>query len=113
MGLIAFALVAVAAVLLILNTVNRASEISFTEFKEYVANTQFYKDGDDGKKVPNEITVTDGEGEHKIIVSIIDPEIKLDDDYFVNDKGAIVKKVKNSKGAEVEVPLIVIWKIKL
>ena len=111
MGLIAFALVAVAAVLLILNTVNRASEISFTEFKEYVANTQFYKDGDDGKKVPNETTVTDGEGEHKIIVSIIDPEIKLDDDYFVNDKGAIVKKVKNSKGAEVEVPLIVIWKI--
>ena len=98
MGLIAFALVAVAAVLLILNTVNRASEISFTEFKEYVANTQFYKDGDDGKKVPNEITVIDGEGEHKIIVSIIDPEIKLDDDYFVNDKGAIVKKVKNSEG---------------
>ena len=37
--------------------------------------------------------------------------VQLGGGYYVNEKNAIVKKEKNSKGAEVEVPLIAAWSI--
>ena len=53
MGVIAFVLVAIAAIMLILSAVNRANEIDINVFLEYVENAQYYKEDADGKMVPN------------------------------------------------------------
>ena len=53
MGLIAFALVAVAAVLLILNTVNRATKVLSSDLLTYLDNAQYYIVNEEGKRVPN------------------------------------------------------------
>ncbi len=109
MGLIAFALVAVAAVLLILNTVNRATKVLSSDLLTYLDNAQYYIVNEEGKRVPN----VDGDG--KIISAYeFDADgnpVQLGGGYYVNEKNAIVKKEKNSKGAEVEVPFIAAWSI--
>ena len=109
MGLIAFALVAVAAVLLILNTVNRATKVLSSDLLTYLDNAQYYIVNEEGKRVPN----VDKDNN---IVSAYEFDadgnpVKLGGGYYVNEKNAIVKKEKNSKGAEVEVPLIAAWSI--
>ncbi len=111
MGLIAFALVAVAAVMLILNTVNRANEIGFPEFKTYVENIQYFKEDENGKMVPN--LDENGAIVSRFVFDENGDPVKLDSEYYVNKDGAIVKKVKTNKGAEKEVPLVVIWKLNI
>lgn len=58
MGLIAFALVAVAAVLLILNTVNRATKVLSSDLLTYLDNAQYYIVNEEGKEFPTLIKIT-------------------------------------------------------
>lgn len=93
MSLIIFVLVLAVIIVFIINLLNSgAKEISFSDFKTYVENAQYFKD--DGTPNVNE----DG-----LIVSVLDGETTLSG-YKVKD-GAIVSDDENEQA------LIVIWKV--
>ena len=120
MGVIAFVLVAIAAIMLILSAVNRANEIDINVFLEYVENAQYYKEDADGKMVPNVegdkiVSVylnTDGEllkdkgGEPKELEGY---KIKHIDGK--NPRDIIIKEKKDEK--EKDEPLIAVFKVNI
>jgi len=124
MGVIAFALVAVAAVLLILSAVNRSTVVDFPKFIEFTENAQYYKTDDNGNPVPNQ----DAEGnvisaklnKDKQPLKDGDEPLVLEGYYVKTVKGKdgkereiIVKKVTDSKGKETEQPLIAVFKVNI
>lgn len=101
-------LIIAVVVLLVTRSMNGgATEISITQFKEYVENAQYYK-VEEGKRIAN----TDANGN---VVSAYNIDEKTGaplilEDYTVNKDGLIVKKT-DVNGKIVEQELIVIWKI--
>lgn len=101
-------LIIAVVVLLVTRSMNGgATEISITQFKEYVENAQYYK-VEEGKRIAN----TDANGN---VVSAYNIDEKTGaplilEDYTVNKDGLIIKKT-DVNGKTVEQELIVIWKI--